>query len=217
MGQYRILLADDHALVREGIKSIIARDPSLLLVGEAGDGLELLRSLKTCEPDLIILDISMPHLDGLETLKKIKTDYPKIKILILTMHKSKGYLLLAFSAGTDGYLLKGDVFEDLFAAITKIRQGGRYISTLMSDQIVDCLRRVSMGQSSDDGPSLSSKDLLVLQLIAHGKSMKQIAEQLALALPTVHYHVKILKKKFNTQTSAGLVTHALEKGYICID
>lgn len=215
MGQYRILLADDHALVREGIKSIIAREPGLRLAGEVGDGLELLGFLKTCEPDLIILDISMPHLDGLETLKKVKSAYPKIKILILTMHKSKGYMLLAFSGGVDGYLLKGDIFDDLFVAIERIRQGGRYISPLMSDQVVDCLRCEGTGQTSTE-LNLNSKEISIMQLIADGKSSQEIANQLNIALPTVHYHIKRLKKIFNVKTSAGLVTQGIDKGYISI-
>ncbi|MCL4503282.1 MAG: response regulator transcription factor [Deltaproteobacteria bacterium] len=216
MSSYRILLADDHALIREGVKSVIEQVPDLKLVGEVGDGLELLKFLKTTPTDLIILDISMPHLDGLEALKKIKADYPKAKVLILTMHKSKGYMLQAFSAGADGYLLKGNAYDDLFTAIEGIRQGGHYISSLMSNQIVDLFRHEGPGQSLSEH-NLSQKELSVLKLIAQGKSTKQIAEQLSIALPTVQYHRNSLKKKLNINTNAGLIKYALEREYAAMD
>jgi DNA-binding NarL/FixJ family response regulator len=216
MSSYRILLADDHALIREGVKSIIERAPGLKIVGEAGDGFELLKFLKTSVADLIILDISMPHLDGLEALKKIKTDYPKAKVLILTMHKSKGYMLQAFSAGADGYLLKGNAFDDLFTAIEEIRQGGHYISSLMSNQIVDLFRHEGPGQLLSEN-NLSPKELAVLKLIAQGQSAKQIAEQLCITLQTVHYHRNNLKKRLSISTNAGLIRYALGQGYTSIE
>jgi DNA-binding NarL/FixJ family response regulator len=216
MSPYRILLADDHALVREGLKSIIKRDPGLTIIGEVSDGLEILAFLKTAEPDLIILDISMPHLDGVEALKEIKIRYPNVKILILTMHKSRVYLILAVSAGADGYLLKDDAFDDLFFAIEKIRQGSHYISSRMSNQVVTSLRRGSSRESSPD-PNLSLKEESVLNLIAQGKSGEQIAERLSIALPTVYYYCRKLRKRFDVSTNEGLISHVLSKGYVSME
>lgn len=128
MPNYRILLADDHALVREGIKRIIQEDPKLSVIEEAGDGLDLLRLLAEMTPDLVILDISMPGLRGIEAIKIIKELYPTIKILVLTMHKSKEYLYLAMNDGADGYILKEDANDVLHTAIKTIRHGKTYIS-----------------------------------------------------------------------------------------
>jgi DNA-binding NarL/FixJ family response regulator len=135
MSKYRIVLADDHVLVREGIKRIIQEDARLKVVGEAGDGLELLELLEESKspPDMVILDIARPRLRGLEVVKIIKGLYPEVKILILTMHKSKDYLYQAMDHGADGYLLKEDANDALHAAIKAIRRGKQYISPLIFD------------------------------------------------------------------------------------
>jgi DNA-binding NarL/FixJ family response regulator len=131
MAKYRIILADDHVLVREGVKRIIQEDPKLTVVDETGDGLELLRRLEETTPDMIILDISMPGLGGMEAIKIIKELHPKIKILVLTMHKSKEYLYVAMNNGADGYLLKEDANDILHKAIKTIRRGETFISPLL--------------------------------------------------------------------------------------
>ncbi len=133
MYKYRILLADDHVLVREGVKRIIQEDPRLQVVAEAGDGMELLEILEAHQPlpDLVILDISMPRIRGLELVKIIKELYPEVKILILTMHKSKDYLYEAMNKGADGYLLKEDANDALHSAIGAIRRGKQFISPLL--------------------------------------------------------------------------------------
>jgi DNA-binding NarL/FixJ family response regulator len=131
MPDYRIMLADDHVLVREGIKRIIQEDPELKVVDEAGDGLELLELLKRSTPDMVILDIAMPRLHGLEAIKFIKELYPEVKILVLTMHKSKEYVYQAMDKGADGYLVKDDANEVLHSAIIALRQGKNFISPLI--------------------------------------------------------------------------------------
>ena len=131
MANYRIILADDHVMVREGIKRIIQEDPELTVIDETGDGLELLRLLEEKSPDMIILDISMPGLGGIEAIKIIKELYPHIKILVLTMHKSKEYLYVAMDNGADGYLLKDDANEILHSAIATLRRDETFISPLI--------------------------------------------------------------------------------------
>jgi DNA-binding NarL/FixJ family response regulator len=134
LGLYRIIVADDHVLIRQGLKRILGEDSNLKIIGEAGDGLELLNLLKRIglTPNMIILDISMPNLSGIEATRQIKMIYPGIKILILSMHKDQEYLSHAISAGADGYLLKGDSDRELFSAIEMIRQGKVYVSPLLS-------------------------------------------------------------------------------------
>ena len=132
MAPYRIVLADDHVLVRQGIKRIIQEDVNLAVTGEAGDGLELLDLLKNGVPDVVILDISMPKLRGLEATKRIKENHPGVKVLILTMHKDKEFFRKAMSNGADGYLLKEDADVALHAAIRTIRTGGTFVSPLLT-------------------------------------------------------------------------------------
>jgi DNA-binding NarL/FixJ family response regulator len=131
MPRYRIILADDHVLVREGIKRLIQEDPNLSVVDDTGDGLELLRLLEDTTPDMVILDISMPGLSGMEAIKIIKQLYPKIKILVLTMHKTKEYVYIAMDNGADGYLLKEDANDILHSAIKTISRGKTFISPLI--------------------------------------------------------------------------------------
>ncbi len=131
MSSYRIILADDHVLMRQGLKKVIEDDPRLRVVGEADDGLELLELLEHSTPDMVILDISMPRLGGLEAIKIIKGLYPGVKILILTMHKSTDYLYQAMNNGADGYLLKEDANDALHSAIETLRRGKTFISPLI--------------------------------------------------------------------------------------
>jgi DNA-binding NarL/FixJ family response regulator len=133
MAPYNIVLADDHILVRQGIKKIIQEDGNMQVVGEAGDGLELLEILEKITPDLVILDISMPRLRGLAAARQIKQFYPDIKVLILSMHRSKEYLQEALAVGVDGYLLKEDADVALFAAIEVVRQGRTFLSPLLEE------------------------------------------------------------------------------------
>ncbi len=137
MGRYRIVVADDHVIFRQGIRRILEPVEDLEVVGEAGDGLVLLSLLKNARADLVILDISMPNLRGLEAALEIKAIYPDIKVLFLTMHREKEYLHRAMAVGADGYMLKEDADTELFSAITTIRQGGTYISPLLSLQLTD--------------------------------------------------------------------------------
>jgi len=133
MATYNIVLADDHILVRQGIKKIIQEDDDMRVVGEAGDGIELLEILEKITPDMVILDITMPRMKGLPAAEKIKRLYPKIKVLILSMHRSKEYLHQALAVGVDGYLLKEDADVALFAAIETLRQGKTFISPLLQE------------------------------------------------------------------------------------
>ena len=136
---YRILLADDHEVLRQSLKNILAGTGDLQVVGEAADGLELLNLLKMSKltPHMAIVDITMPHLGGIETTRRIKMTYPEVKVLILTIHKDEEYLHEAFSAGAEGYLLKEDANTELFSAIETIRQGGIYVSPLLSGRLVN--------------------------------------------------------------------------------
>lgn len=209
---YQIVLADDHILFREGIKRIIEGIPDIQIMGEVGDGLALLELLEKSVPDLIILDISMPHLQGIEAAYKIKDLYPEVKILILTMHKSKEHLHSAISAGADGYLLKENAYADLISAIEVIREGNTYISNLVYGHMVDFFRK-QRREWVQRPKVLSKRERKVLELIAEGNSRREIAEKLDISISTVQSHRDNIKKKLSITKTADLIKYAIQKGY----
>lgn len=214
MPPYRIIIADDHMMFRQGIKRIIEETRDLAVVGEVNDGLELLKLLKTMTPDMVILDISMPNLRGIEATHEIKNTQPSIKVLILTMHKDKEHLFHAISAGAEGYLLKEDADTELFSAIKTIRLGGVYISPLLSVQIADVLlERRSRDGVDAAAESLTIREREVLKLIAEGKSSKEMATLLCISIRTIHHHRANIMKKLKIRKTADLIKYAIRKGY----
>ena len=216
MAPYTIVLADDHALVRQGLKRILEGTEDLEVVGEANDGLELLQLLTQVTPQMVILDIFMPNLRGIEAITEIKTVHPEVKILILTMHRDKEYLYLALSAGAKGYLLKEDAPKELFSAIAKVRQDKTYISPYFSDKVVDDL--VQIGKKGAkvifEADPLTPREREVLKLIAEGKSSKEIANLLFISVFTVNNHRASIMEKLNLKKATDLVKYAIRKGYI---
>ncbi len=214
MAPIKIVIAEDHRLVREMVKKCILEIPDLQVVGEVSDGLELLDFLKTSLPDMVILDIAMPKLRGLEAAKEIKKTHPEIKILIMTMHKSSEYVYRALAAGVEGYILKENAYDDLIKAIESVREGKKYISSLISEQVRDIIRWQIGEREGNKGTHLSPRELQVLRLIAQGKTGKEIAELLSISDLTVYNHRVNIKKKLKINRTADLVKYALQQGYI---
>lgn len=216
MKPYSIVLADDHALFRQGLKGIIAGKPDLRVIGEAGDGLELLNLLNTMVPDLVILDISMPHLRGIEAISEIKTMGRAVKILVLTMHNDKEYLYKTVTAGADGYLLKEDADPELFTAIDKLRHGKKYVSPRLAEDLVDDWAHIRSGDVpvSAKAEELSTRESEVLKLTAEGKSSREISELLFISHRTVERHRANLMSKLKINKAADLVRYAVSKGYV---
>jgi len=210
-----ILLADDHVMFRRGVRRILQGIDQVEVVGEAGDGFELLELLKKTDPDLVILDISMPNLRGLEATREIKVINPKVKVLILTMHKDREYLYHAFAAGAEGYLLKEDAESELLAAIAILRQGRTYISPLLSPQLAGLLteRAQPAGQSWVSGEPLTVREREIIKLIAEGKSSKEIGGLLFISSRTVQHHRANIMRKLDVKKTADLVKYAIQKGY----
>ena len=202
MSDYRIILADDHALIRQGLGKIIEGVDDLKVVGEAGDGMELLSLLQRSNPDMVIVDLSMPKLRGIEAIREIRKLHAKVKILVLTMHKE--YFHQALAAGAEGYLLKEDVDRELFSAIEHIRRGEIHISPRLPREMV---RGSAAGL-------LSSREQEVLRLISKGKSNREIGETLFLSIRTVESHRATLLKKLKQSSTAGLVKYAIEMGLV---
>jgi DNA-binding NarL/FixJ family response regulator len=214
---FKIMLADDHVMFRRGVRSLIQGMPDVEVVGEAGDGLELLRLLRESKPDLVIMDISMPNLRGLEATREIKSLDPEIKVLLLTMHKDREYLYHALTAGAEGYLLKEDADGELISAIETLRRGGTFISSLMSTQVadifVDKFRAGGEPRMAPEEP-LTIREREIVKLIAEGKSSKEIGELLFISSRTVQHHRANIMRKLNVKKTADLVKYAIQKGYI---
>lgn len=211
MTTYRVILADDHALFRSGVKRILEEVPGVKVVGEAADGMQLLALLKEMTPDLVILDISMPKLRGLEAIQEIKASYPQVQVLILTMHKDAEYLSYALGAGAAGFLLKQDADPELMEAIATIRRGKTYLSPAISEVVPDLLRR----QKPNGTPRevLTHREREILKLLVDGKSSKEIGELLFISLRTVQNHRANIMKKLKVRRITDLIKYAVQKGY----
>jgi DNA-binding NarL/FixJ family response regulator len=215
---YRILLADDHVLIRHGIRIILSSDDNLRIVGEVSDGDELLDRLGKAAVDLLILDISMPKVSGIELTEILKQSYPHLKILVLTMHKNIRFLRRAIAAGADGYLVKSDTEQEIISAIGKIRQGGTYISPcLENDFAEEMLNTYRNPTSSRAFKGLTKREKQVLELVVGGMTSKQIAIELSLSPRTVDHHRASLLKKFDMNNSVDLVNFAIKNGYVTIE
>lgn len=207
MHPYRIILADDHAMFRKGVRKILEEIDGLEIIGEAADGLELLDLLKKMTPDMIILDISMPHIRGIEACAQIKKIHPQIKMLVLTMHKE--FLHQGISAGADGYLLKEDTDTELVAAIAKISQGQTYLSPAFANHVYDLIAR---GDFTPD--SLTNRERQILKLVAEGNTSQKIADLLFITIRTAQNHRANIMKKLKLKNNAELVQYALQKRYL---
>ena len=214
MTKTKIILADDHVLIRQGLKKLIEENKALEVIGEAGDGLELLDVLDSTAPDLIILDISMPQLRGIEVINEVKRIYPKVRILMITMHKSEQYFLCAMAAGADGYLLKEDSDNELLSAIDVVMQGEMYISPHLAEEFSDEVIRNYREKGVFPCETLTNREIEVLKLVAEGLTSKEIAELLSISIRTVEHHRANLLKKLNLKNTADLIKHAIQNGFI---
>jgi DNA-binding NarL/FixJ family response regulator len=212
--QCGVLLADDHVLIRHGIKNIIKNDQRFTVVGEVSSGKQLMAFLEGAEVDLIILDISMPDIGGMEAIGLVKGKYPWIKILMLTMHKNKQYFYNAMAAGADGYLMKDDSDDELLVAIEKVLSGKSYISPYMTDEFADDV--ISMYRNDRRSPfqELTKREKEILQFVVQGLTSRQMAEQLNLSQRTVDHHRSNLLRKFNRKNSVDLVNYAVRNGFV---
>jgi DNA-binding NarL/FixJ family response regulator len=205
----RVLLADDHALIRQGLKTLL-ETRGFQVVGEASDGQEALRSAEKTQPDVAILDISMPVLNGVDATRELKKSSPNTKIILLTQHDEDQYVTEALHAGAKGYVLKSQAAEDLVHAIREVCRGSVYLSPSISRAVVDAY--LSRKYASTD--PLSGRERQVLQLVGEGKSTKDIAVQLGISVKTAESHRARLMKKLDIHETASLVRYAIRRGLI---
>lgn len=211
---YRIILADDHTMFRQGIKRLIEEMPGMEVLEEVNDGIELLNLLKKLNTDMVILDITMPLMNGIEATHEICQLYPLVKVLILTMHRRIEYVHHAFSAGASGYMLKEDSGVELFSAIKTIKDGGRYVTNRLSTELAEDLSLLYKNNGQRTTETLTMRERSIVKLIAEGKTSKKIAEILCISLRTVQNHRFHIMQKLNISTTADLVKYAMEKGYM---
>ncbi len=212
MEPYRILLADDHILFRQGMKRIIEEMPETKVVGEASDGQEAIELVKKLLPDLAILDISMPKIGGIEACREIKRLFPNVKLLVLTMHKDREYFYQALSAGAQGYLLKEDSDEELFTAIGTIRKGAIYVTKALTGVISTDISALFRGAERKLSRSLTTREREVLKFISEGKSNSEVAEILRISVRTVETHRANIMNKLDLKNTAELVRYAIHSG-----
>ncbi len=214
---YRILLADDHALIRHGIKNIINQDDRLRVVGEVSDGIELMEYLEKNIPDLLILDISMPRMSGIEAISLVKKKYPQVKVLMLTMHKNKQFFYHSMSSGADGYLMKDDSDEELLLAIGTIQEGKTYLSPTLSDDFASGVLSAHRNMEVNPFQGLTKREEEILLLVVAGYTSKVMAEKLCLSPRTVENHRSKLLKKFKMKNTVDLVNYAIRHGFVSTD
>jgi two-component system, NarL family, response regulator NreC len=208
----RVLIADDHPVLRSGLRVLLGADPDLEVVGEAGTGEETLRLAEELRPDVVLLDIGMPGESGIETVRRLKAKLPALKVLFLTMHEEEGMLLEALNAGGDGYLIKRADEAEIVQAIRAVRRGDVYVHPAMTRALL------SQAETAERSPEpvepLSHREIDVLRLLARGNTNRQIAELLALSIRTVESHRANLMGKLGLSSRVELVTYAEEQGLL---
>jgi DNA-binding NarL/FixJ family response regulator len=213
MTSIRILLADDHALVRAGFCALLAGVPGTQVVAEAGDGREALRLAQEHQPDIVLMDIGMPGLNGLEAAARIGDECPRTRVIILSMHANEEYVVQALQAGAAGYLLKDADAAELELAVRSVSQGETYLSPPVSRQVIaDYLRRI--GDDTHPLAQLTPRQREVLQLIAEGQTSREIARTLRISVKTVESHRSALMERLDIRDLAGLVRYAIRVGLV---
>ena len=207
----RIVIADDHTIVREGLKQILAAADDLEVVGEASDGHEAMVRVRALDFDLLLLDMSMPGKSGIELIKQVHAEKPKVKILVLSMHEEQQYAVRAIRAGASGYLTKESASRQLVEAIRKIAAGGAFISAEVAQQLA---LGAMPGSKGPLHAALSDREYQVFMLIAEGKSISDIAEQLNLSVKTVSTHKANVLQKMNMTTTGELIRYAIANGLV---
>jgi two-component system response regulator NreC len=210
-----ILIADDHTLLRSGIRALLEDEPDMVVVGEANDGREAVRLASQLKPNVILMDIAMPLLNGLEATRQIKREHPEINVLVLTMYDHEEYFRQMLEVGASGYIIKRAAANELVAAIRAVYNGESVLSPAITRLLLeDYLKRDSTAKEEDDPNALSSREREVLQLIAEGKTSREIAELLNLSVKTVQSHRTNLMQKLDLHDRGELIKYAIQKKII---
>jgi len=211
----RVVVAEDHRILREGLKSLLSTSEDIQIVGEAEDGLEAIRRVEEYRPDLIILDLSMPRLDGISAIREIKGRYPETRVMALTIHESEDYILDAFRSGADGYCLKDASHSELLTAVRSVLSGKAYFSPGISDKVlegyIEGRKTLKTGSTWD---SITEREREILKLIGEGYKNKEISDFLCISEKTVEKHRSNLMRKLDLHTASALTAYAIQKGLV---
>jgi two-component system, NarL family, nitrate/nitrite response regulator NarL len=214
MPDIRVLVVDDHAILRDGICSLLERQEGINVVGEAGNGREALVRVEELRPDIVLMDVAMPEMDGLEATRRIKSAYPEIKVLILTQHDNQEYIHPLLQAGASGYVLKRSGGREVVTAIRQVYEHGVFLEPDVARQV---LNNFSQAADKVETPSLTEREQEVLQLAVEGKSNKDIARRLFISPKTVSVHRTNIMAKLGVHNSAELVRYAMQHNLVDID
>jgi DNA-binding NarL/FixJ family response regulator len=211
----RIVIAEDHTILREGLKSLLSSNPDFEIIGEAEDGREAIRCVEKFKPDLILMDLSMPRINGLDAIKEIKKRFSETKILVLTVHKTEEYILATLKAGADGYILKDSTHAELVLAVKNVLSGKHYISPGISEKVIEgYLEGKKALKTKSSWETLTQREREILKLIAEGYKNKEIADYLCISPKTVEKHRANLMEKLDLHNVQALTTFAIEKGLV---
>jgi two-component system response regulator NreC len=215
MNKTKVLIADDHCILREGIRALLEKQSDMEVIGEAEDGREAIEKTRKLRPDVVLMDIAMPRMDGLEAARQIKAECPKTNVLALTMHENEEYLFHFLRAGGSGYVLKRATMTDLVSAIRSVYKGEAFLYPSTTKWLIeDYLRRGKEGEEKESYDGLSSREREILKLIAEGYTNQQIADLLHRSLKTVQAHRAHIMEKLDMHDRTELVKYAIRKGLI---
>jgi DNA-binding NarL/FixJ family response regulator len=213
MEKKRIVIAEDHTILREGLRALLSSDPDFEVVGEAQDGRAAIQCVESLMPDLVLMDLSLPRMNGMDAIKEIKRRCPEIKVLVLTVHRTEEYILATLRAGADGYVLKDATHTELVMGIRSVLTGKPYLSPGVSDKVIegylDGRKTVKTGTPWD---ALTQREREILKLIGEGYKNRDIADYLYISVKTVEKHRANLMKKLDLHSSSALTAFAMEKG-----
>jgi len=218
MSRARVVLVEDHIVVRQGLKALFADEPDVEIVGEADDGRAALKIVSELRPDVVLMDISMPSLNGIEATRQIRQSHPDIKVVVLSMHSDEEYVFQVLRAGASGYVLKQADSSEVFTAIRAALAGGSFLSPAISRVVIDdYVRRAEARGQGSNLDLLTSREREVLQLLAEGLSNRQIAEQLNISVKTVETHRSNMMSKLGLSSKTELVKYAFRKGWASLE
>jgi DNA-binding NarL/FixJ family response regulator len=217
MQKIKVLIVDDHTLVRDGIRALLALVADIKVIGEAANGKEALEKVKKLAPDVVLMDLAMPIMNGLESTRRIRKRFPGTKVLALTQYEDREYVVPTIEAGARGFVSKAAAFSELASAIQAVYQGGSFLSPIAAAAIVEeCQQKITMEGEKDSYQNLTDREREMLKLVAEGYTAKEIADMLVISLRTVETHKTNLMKKLNIHNKADLIRFAIRKGIITV-